>query len=208
MSNKTIVITDDIDADSTGSATTGEDAASFDEGFNFRSTSGYVTDGADETYVTVTDIYPTTRGGVTFGLVTNLYWNHRDRNSSNDRRLAGLTFQDTAGISADERAFRVDLPAAGTYTVHIAAGDDSGAQHVAYVIKDNTSTLFTFSDTLTTGSGKFLDSLGGEYTNATWPGSHGTTSGLVFSSTIFRLELSDLGTTARVITHIRIVRTA
>jgi hypothetical protein len=78
---------------------------------------------------------------------------------------------------------------------------------VAYVVKDNATTRFTFSDTATSGADAYLDSLGAEYTNATWPGSHGTTTGLTFASTIFRLELTDLGTTVRVITHLRIVKT-
>ncbi|HLM66577.1 MAG TPA: hypothetical protein VK358_03575, partial [Longimicrobium sp.] len=57
-------------------------------GINFRATAGYVADGPGETY-SVADAYPVTRGGATFGW-TVLPSSGRDRDSSQDRRLAGI----------------------------------------------------------------------------------------------------------------------
>src|SRR5205809_595690 len=91
---------------------------SWDKGFNFRDSIGYVTDGTNETYVRDTgDVYPVTRNAVTFGWNSNL--GGADRNSAIDRRLAGLNYS-SPGTSF---TFQVDLTAPGTYDISLALGD-------------------------------------------------------------------------------------
>jgi hypothetical protein len=97
-------------------------AASMSYQLNFRSTSGYVTDGAGQTYVLATDTYPTTRGGVTFGWETPGPTGHANRSTSLDVRLAGIGYRvNSSGGAAG--IFRVALPATGTYNLRLAMGD-------------------------------------------------------------------------------------
>lgn len=109
----------------------------WDKGFNFRETSGYVTDAAGDTYVIPADTYPTTRNGVTFGW-TVAATGQRDRNSLLDPKVAGVAFGNGVGT------FRVDLPAAGTYSVRLAMGDQGSPQTASQIkVKDNGTVLFT-----------------------------------------------------------------
>lgn len=152
---------------------------SWDKGFNFRASSGYVTDGANETYVLHTDAYPVTRNAVTFG------WNtapidSRDRNSANDRRLAGMNFTHNA------IDFQVDLPATGDYTIRLAMGDDAagwGSGTQKCIFKDNTTTLATMGPTDVT-TANWRDAVGTQYNNASWPGSNSSITG-TFATTTF-----------------------
>src|SRR5208337_1972246 len=61
------------------------------QGFDFRNTSSFVTDPAGDTYVLPTTIYPTKSNGVTFGWAKNSAQG-RDRNAKLDPRLAGVNF--------------------------------------------------------------------------------------------------------------------
>lgn len=118
-------------------------AAWTDAGFNFRATSGYVTDGTNETYVLATDSYPTTRGGFTFGYV-GTPGESRDRDSGVDRRLAGIHQADNATA---QYTFRVDLTSAGSYNVSIANGDTgTGQAQQLFIIKDAATTEATCND--------------------------------------------------------------
>lgn len=137
---------------------------SWDKGFNFRSTSVYVTDGTNETYVTAADAYPTTRNGVTFGWTAAV--SDANRDAANDRRLAGIHYQTSS------RDFQVDLPAAGDYLTHLGIGDsvDGGGDHATANVKDNTSSLFTATNVRTPAQ-RYTDASNVQYTNGTWPGS-------------------------------------
>ena len=53
-------------------------------------TAGFVTDGANETYTKALDVYPVTRGGVTFGADENLSSADRDAGVDRERALARL----------------------------------------------------------------------------------------------------------------------
>lgn len=161
----------------------------WDKGFNFRATSGYVTDGTNETYVLATDAYPTTRNGSTFGWSNTANMDHRDRSTSVDRRLAGINFCATA------TSFRVDLPSAVTFAISMAMGDNGSQQNFQTVIlKDNTTTLTTIppSGTAITLIDHFLDPNNTDHTSAAWPGSN-TTYSAAFSSTIFNATLGGGG---------------
>jgi len=116
----------------------------WDKGFNFRGTSGYVTDGANETYVLLGDAYPVTRNGVTFGWLSAP--SSGDRDSTIDRRLAGINY--TANDGASQRDFQIDLPAAGDYIISLALGDHGFTQTYQYWrLLDNTTVLATIADT-------------------------------------------------------------
>ncbi len=160
---------------------------SFDKGFNFRQTSGYVTDGATDTYVLPTDAYPVTRNGVTFGW--NAGVNSADRNASNDARLAGIHFNSGGGYE-----FRVDLPATGDYVVHLGVGDDSGGGTGSQTVdvKDNATTKFSLTSRTYSTAHQFYDAGDNARTNVTWPGSEvGVTA--TFASTTFKLAIGSSG---------------
>ena len=135
---------------------------SFDIGINFRATSGYVTDGANETYC-LGDVYPTTRGGVTFGWDASLSGGTRDRNSGLDRRLAGINYI----AAASGQFFRIDLPSSGSADVHIAAGDAGAGTVKAWDLQDNTTTFKTLTDAYLTAD--FADATDTTRTAAAWP---------------------------------------
>ncbi len=176
-----------------------------DISFNFRATSGFVTDGANTVYVLPTDLYTGSviRGGQKFGWLDLTYVDGRDRSNTNDARIAGNNFIETGAIGSTPSTFQVDLLSTGTFNVEIDAGDATETDHVAYTVKDNTTTLYTFSDLATSAAQRFLDINGNEWTNATYGAGH-TARSLAFSTTTFRFELTDLGGTRRVISHIRI----
>lgn len=158
-------------------------------GINFRATSGYVADSAGETYC-IGDIYPTTRGGITFGWESDPAGRTRDRNSGNDRRLAGINFWPNNNSPANN-VFRVDLPAAGTYPVKLAVGDASSAQALQYYkIQDGSTVLTTVDDTSGTASNGFDDATGTEYTAANWPGSN-TAYSAVMTGTALKILIGE-----------------
>lgn len=172
----------------------------FPQGINFRATAGYVTDGTNEDHeLTASNSYPwTTAQGNTVGFETvSSNYNPRDRNSGNDRRIAG----NSDCSSANPYDFRFDLPSAGTYNIRVAIGDGSYAktsQQVA-VIDTTTSLGNLFSGVNTGASNSFADATGSVYTAANWPGSN-TAASKTFSTTIFRLRLGN-GTNGTTIAH-------
>ena len=176
-----------------------------DAGFNFRSTSGYVTDGAGQTYVLKTDSYPTTRDTFTFG------WdaapsNDRDRDATADVRLAGINYQANA---SPEAVLRVDLDATGDHDIHLACGDTASAQYDQYVqFRDGTTAFATIDKTETIAQDNYYDATGTKYSEANWPGSE-TAISHTFSSTILRVAVSrdSSGSSNSVITHLRVVET-
>jgi hypothetical protein len=176
--------------------------APFKIGLNFRATSAYVTDGADETYVLGTDAYPTTRDGATFGWESGFASaNTRNRNTSPDQRIAGVHF-DTNG----DAVFRIDLPSAGTYSVGLAAGDAS-PNAVGGFIKDDVTTKITITNASLSslgGSGA-VDATDTWYSRTNWPTNNSTVS-VVFSSSICRFEFSGTGTLC--LQHLFLERTA
>ena len=159
--------------------------AVWDKGFNFRATSGFVTDGTDETYV-IGETYPITRNGVTFGWETGPTGvATRDRNSGNDRRLAGINFNDAVTTNED---FRVDLPATGDFLIRLAMGDAANPQNPKIVLKDDTTVLDTLQTSV--GANEFYDATGVLRTQANWPGQNVAIT-RTFGSTILRGVIGD-----------------
>lgn len=160
-------------------------------GINFRADSAYVTDGAGETY-TIGAAYPETRGGITFGYSSGaILGNSRDRDNTNDRRIAGLVY--SLNSSAAD-VFQVDLPeGAGTYDIAIALGDAASARgNQLLLIKDGSTTLATIGPTSTSAADRFIDATGVERTDAAWPGSMALLR-LTFSGSVMNLHIGNGG---------------
>lgn len=157
------------------------------KGFNFRATSGFVTDPTDTTYVLPGDGYAVTRNSVTFGW--NAPVNSADRNSGNDARIAGIHFNSGGGYE-----FMVDLPNAGDFRVHLAIGDDSGGGTGSQTIdvKDNATTKFSLTTRTYNTPAQFYDASDVARSAAAWPGSE---VGVVatFASTTFKLAIGSNG---------------
>lgn len=170
---------------------------SFDIGINFRASAGFVTDGANETY-SLGETYPQTRGGVTFGW--DLDATPRDRNAGVDRRLAGMN----STVDGNDRTFRLDLPAAGQYTIRLAMGDiDNGSVNSKVVIKDNVTTLLTIGPH-STGVDEFYDAADASYSSANWPTSN-TGAVLTFASTTLNLVVDGVPAVSNsVVAHLRV----
>jgi len=138
-----------------------------DHGFNFRRTSAFVTDGADDTFVIraigYNEQYPITRDGVTFGWTTQIDTS-RDRDATVDVRLAGVHFS----YSSVRRDFRVDLAGlngAGEYIITAGFGDSYQAVTTYSQMLDNTTVFNTTNETLA-GSDRIADHTGVHHTNA------------------------------------------
>src|SRR5271157_5321565 len=99
-------------------------AQTFQQGFDFRNTSTFVTDPVGDTYVLPSTTYPTKFNGVTFGWTTPNLVQARDRSTSVDPRLAGINFVSNGSPAT----FYVDLPSAGAYNLSLAMGDEGYEQ--------------------------------------------------------------------------------
>ena len=157
------------------------------KGINFRSTSGYVSDGADDTY-SLGEAYPTTRGGLTFGFSSSAASDTRNRSAGIDARLAGVVFANNSGAT---KTFRLDLPnGAGTYNLRLAPGDFGAAQNNKIIIKDDSTTLTTINAANITN--RFNDATGyatsGGYTDTGWVSSN-TSIELTFSTSTMFVEI-------------------
>lgn len=160
------------------------------KGFNFRNTSGYVTDTGNNTYVLhQSTLYPTTRNSVTFGWESSLGMDGRDRNNTVDERFAGSNFNNTP---YDYKYFRVDLPSAGDYAIRLSMGDYSYTQVVEFAILDN-ATVLTSKSGATVAANRYMDAGGTVRTSPSdWISNNAAFTG-TFSSTILKLRVGDGG---------------
>ena len=167
---------------------------SYDIGFNFRATSGYVTDPSNTTYA-LGDAYPVTRSmvtsglSVTFGFLTaDLLTYERDRDSGVDPRLAGCIQVNSAAVS--DQTFRVDVPSSGSVDVSLAFGDVSFGSDSSWQILDSDGTTVLSSQTgATTTTGQFRDATAVTRSNsADWVSNNAVVS-VTLSGTIFYLKL-------------------
>lgn len=148
------------------------------QGIPFRSTSGYVTDGANDSVETSSDnsasgainstTYPrTTAQGNNVGYEVAGFSSGttRNRSSSIDVRLAGVH-----GTNFNNLTFRIDLPSAGYKAVRFAAGDASYSLNITppgIELFDTTTGLGTLVNTATTGAAKWRDATNVERTSDT-----------------------------------------
>jgi hypothetical protein len=143
----------------------------FDMGFNFRSTSGFVTDPAYAVPV-LGEVFPhlyTAANGFSINAGwTNEFSNKVDRASGNDPRLAGIGFTSNPD-------FQIDLasgsaPGAGLYTLDLAAGDQGGTQTIGFEVRDTSTALITIPSQSVT-AGHFIDATLADVTaSTTWTG--------------------------------------
>ena len=155
------------------------------QGINFRQTSVYVTDGANEDNSTTTTAnYPvTTAQGNNVGWEQNI-GNSIDRDATYDRRLAG--FAVSAGTQEN---FRIDLPATGNYNVRLAVGEKFYGCDAGVTLYDTNTSLGALATGTTSAAARFKDATDTEYTNVTWPGSNSAVS-KTFTTTICRFRLA------------------
>jgi hypothetical protein len=174
-----------------------------DIGINFRSTSGFVTDGTDETYCLAADTYPTTRGGWTFGWESGLD-GALNRSAGVDRRLAGVIFSSN---DAAPGVFRVDLPSTGDYDVYAAFGDTNTTNYPQHCeIRENTTAFVTITDA-SLAQDEYYDGTNVKRSEANWPANNAATS-RTFSSTILRLAVgTQNASSASRVAHLRVVST-
>lgn len=155
-------------------------AALFTAIINFRGTSGYVTDGANQTYC-LADVSPTTRGGNTFGWQIS-GMNAVDRDNTLDPRFAGINFG-----GAD---FLFTLPRTGLFHVNYVLGDAGGFAHTqTAIVKDNTTTLLTGSSISTSGT-QFADINNTIYSTSAAYIAGSVPLALTFATTSFVLSFS------------------
>ena len=165
----------------------------YPQGINFRDTLGFVTDGANEdAQVRLGDglsSYPwTTAQGNNVGWEQslNIGSDHaRDRNSGNDRRLAGIQYNG----NTNQCDFRFDLPSTGDYKIGLSAGDASYSTTVSIELLDTTTSLGTLASGSTGAANSFKDATDTIYTAAAWPGSN-TLVTKTFATTICRFRLA------------------
>jgi len=180
---------------------------SYDIGFNFRASDTYVTDPANTTY-SIGEAYPTTRAMVTSGLSVTFGWDvdwtsgGRDRDSGIDARLAGMIVVNSAATS--ERTFQIDLPASGTYTVNLAAGDPLGAQNAHWELRDSNNTTVLLSQSLAAGTtGQWRDATGVDRTSASDWVTNNASASVSFSGTTAYLRLIGENPSS-IVSHLRL----
>lgn len=177
-------------------------------GVSFRNTSGFVADGAGDTY-DLGPVYPVTRGGLTFGWSTDMTSTSRDR-SGYTAKMAGLNQIANSGATVD---WTLDLPnGAGTYDVRIALGDELNAQNCHAVIKDTSTTKLTLNGT-TGGAGggasTFIDAANTAYAETSWIASN-TAASIVFATSKLVVTLGGFagGAGNSAIAYISVLQTA
>lgn len=171
----------------------------FAMGFNFRQTSGFVTDGAAEVPVLGGEAYPHTYTNAN-GYSINAGWDNTsgpqpvDEDASHDRRIAGKHYV----YKDNNRNFDIDLssgsaPGAGTYTIDLAIGqtqNGGGTETQEFTVKDTTTALITESGQATAANHLLDATLANLLATTTWAG---TTVDKTFATTLCRLNVNPTG---------------
>lgn len=164
-------------------------------GFNFRATSGFVTDGAGDSPV-LGESYPTTySNGVTAGFETGGDTvTTRDRNNSYNSHIAGSIYCSDNGGDALQQIFRIDLTTTGSYTLNLALGDESYAYASYLSVYDTSSLLSTLFNGYAGALNSFCDAAGNNYyPGPNWVAGNVPVS-LTFSTTIARFYIGNTTT--------------
>lgn len=164
--------------------------------FNFRQSSGFVTDTGGCVPV-LDEAYPHTyANGATAGWEQTSADGTRDRDNTVNPKLAG---HNRANLADTFREFRVDLPATGAYDIRAALGDffsyAANFNNPNASIKDTTTSLFTIvsSDT-SIAAQEFYDATGVKRTSISDWVTNNAAKTLTFSTTIFRINLTPTNT--------------
>lgn len=168
----------------------------YPQGINFRATLAYVTDVSPAEFQDdVLPDYPrTTAQGNTVGWEHDVASLGRDRSTSPDARLAGMTY---AGATPFD--YRFDLSSAGDWKLGLALGDYSYSHGpMRLEIFDTTTSLGRLvNDQTTSASQRYFDASGVERTAAAWPGSHVLVT-KTFATTICRFRLGGTADTSNI----------
>jgi hypothetical protein len=157
--------------------------------FNFRTSGATYCDGSGEvcvddantTYVNLTDTYPVTRNGITFGWTFSSNLDSRDRDNSIDARFAGFNFVNNA---SDIQIFRVDVTSGASIDLRLAAGDIAATQIQYVKVKDNVTAFITCAGVQTL-SDEYMDAGCNVRSRAAWPGSNTLVTHTMGSTTLF-----------------------
>ncbi len=194
-------------------------ALAADININFRATNAgaYANiDAAGQTYdIGANDlvnggVYPHTRAGMEFGWNTSgepALSNGRDRDNTNDPRLAGITFQANTGTVS---TWCATVVSGHTYNIYAAFGDPSSASTNTYaVFQDDTTGFSTLNVAGGTAANEWLDATGTlRNSDATWISSNAAIS-RTFTSAKFCITIGTPTNTADVtaIAHISLTDT-
>lgn len=125
----------------------------FDIGFDFRNTSGYVTDpsyGVPVLAETYPHLYTAANGfSINAGIVAGPSTLSSNRDNTFDPRIAGINFVDPL---SSEWVFRIDLasgsaPGAGTYTLDLAIGDPLAPRQYSIEVRDTSTVRLSVAGT-------------------------------------------------------------
>lgn len=153
---------------------------SFDIGFDFRGSSGFVTDNATWGVPVLGESTPTVYTAGSGDNITAQWMgglNATDLVNTNDPRIAGVN--SCLNIPSITRPFVIDLssgsaPGPGTYLCDLALGDALSAQKQWFKLFDDTNLLLDLTNGgsgIATASGHFLDATGADIAaTTTWTG--------------------------------------
>jgi hypothetical protein len=176
----------------------------FDQGIDFRSTAGFVTDptGCDREIGTTANYPRTSAQGNTVG------WEDApvgatNRSAAVDARLAGIAF----ASNGTPKRYRIDLPSSGWYRITLALGDaGANARNQSVGVYDNTTIVsHVVGDGRPSAAGAFYDACGQLFTSAAGWVSNEISFVAFFSSTICRVKIGDTGSSGTsTIAHVRV----
>lgn len=178
---------------------------SFDFGFDFRQSAGFVTDPANCTYVLAlgSDLYPQTRNGITFGWLVSPDGGAFDRSTGVDARLAGCAQSNNNDTT---NALQVDLPATGLWTVDLALGDQgAGTGPFTALLKDNTTLLKTWQLAAIVANHYWDASEVERTSDANWAANH-VTQNYTFATTTLILQIGKNQSGSTNLAHLRLTQ--
>lgn len=174
----------------------------FASGFDFRSTSAFVTDPADCQFAG-TGLYPIGGNGTVFGWTTTAP-SAANRSAAVDARLSGINFRANNVAKID---FQIDLPQTGIYTFTLANGDQSSLQSNNTIeVLDTTTSLLTITDA-SIAANHYDDATQVERTSDSDWVTNNVSVNLTFATTkcIIRVGSNNAGSNNTVIAHAKLV---
>ncbi len=175
---------------------------SADFGFDFRNTSGFVTDPANCTWAITADTYPQTRIGTTFGYTNGPLGGNSDNSASVDSRLAGVAID--TNVSGSPSIWRVDLPHSGAWLTDVALGNQvSGESNLYLEIRDGATPLLTLDKAAAISANQYWDASGVLRTSDTdWVNNH-TLVQVTFTGTVANVAFGKNQAARTTIAHVR-----
>jgi hypothetical protein len=182
----------------------------FDFGFDFRATAGFVTD-PNFCAPELGELYPHTYTNalgtsITAGAIDpSAVQNTRDRNASNDPRLAGQDGNNGNTFTPSFFQFKVALPFSGQWSVVLASGDQAFASSEYISILDNTTVIASYS-AVSVATNNYMDASGNVWPQASFFASQ-VPIVYTFASSILIVQVgpsSPTGSSGSNLAHLRI----